>query len=111
MSRAPRARRTAARRSGLLHLARPGRVDQQRATDRDQIVMAASLRSELTFTSFGRHGGTTDASTSGLTETQLMKKGQWSSTKATAHYLHHDHKAKQDAQIKRIKRRKQAARK
>ena len=52
-----------------------------------------------------------EASTSGLTETQLMKKGQWSSTKAMAHYLHHDDEAKQDAQIKRIKRRKQAARK
>ena len=39
-----------------------------------------------------------------------MKKGQWSSTKAMAHYLHHD-EAKQDAQIKRIKRRKQAAKK
>ena len=59
----------------------------------------------------GRHGGTTEASTSGLTETQLMKKGQWSSTKAMAHYLHHDDEAKQDAQIKRIKRRKQAAKK
>jgi hypothetical protein len=34
-----------------------------------------------------------------------MKKGQWSSTKAMAHYLHHDDEAKQDAQIKRIKRR------
>jgi hypothetical protein len=57
------------------------------------------------------HGGTTEASTSGLTETQLMKKGQWSSTKAMAHYLHHDDEAKQDAQMKRIKRRKRAARK
>jgi hypothetical protein len=41
----------------------------------------------------------------------LLKKGQWSSTKAMAHYLHHDDEAKQDAQIKRIKRRKQAAKK
>lgn len=39
-----------------------------------KIIIAAGLRSELTFTSFGRHGGTTEASTSGLTETQLMKK-------------------------------------
>jgi hypothetical protein len=69
------------------------------------------LRAELTFTSFGRHGGTTEASASGLTETQLMKKGQWSSTKAMAHHLHHDDEAKQDAQMKRIKRRKHAARK
>jgi hypothetical protein len=36
----------------------------------------AGLRNELTFTSFGRRGGTTEASTSGLTETQLMQKGQ-----------------------------------
>jgi hypothetical protein len=72
-----------------------------------KIILAAGLRPELTFTSFGRHGGTTEASTSGLTETQLMKKGQWSSTKAMAHYLHHDDEAKQDAQIKRIKQRKQ----
>jgi hypothetical protein len=28
-----------------------------------------------------------------------------------AHYLHHDDEAKQDAQMKRIKRRKQTARK
>lgn len=76
-----------------------------------KIILAAGLRPELTFTSFGRHGGTTEASTSGLTETQLMKNGQWSSTKAMAHYLHHDDEAKRDAQIRRIKRRKQAARK
>ena len=36
---------------------------------------------------------------------QLMEKGQWSSTKAMAHYLHADDEAKQDAQLKRIKRR------
>ncbi|WP_430649903.1 hypothetical protein [Bradyrhizobium tropiciagri] len=35
----------------------------------------------------------------------------WNHRKAMAHYLHHDDEAKQDAQIKRIKRRKQAARK
>jgi hypothetical protein len=64
---------------------------------------------ELTFTSFGRHGGTTEASASGLTETQLMKKGQWSSTKAMVNYLHDDEEAKQDAQMKRIKRRAQQA--
>src|ERR1700757_1097780 len=75
-----------------------------------KIILAAGLRPELTFTSFGRHGGTTEASTSGLTETQLMKKGQWSSTAAMAHYLHHDDEAKQDAQMKRIKRRARQAR-
>jgi hypothetical protein len=39
-----------------------------------KIILAAGLRAELTFTSFGRHGGTTEASASGLTETQLMQK-------------------------------------
>jgi hypothetical protein len=34
-----------------------------------------------------------------------MQKGQWASTSAMAHYLHDDDEAKQDAQIKRIKRR------
>jgi hypothetical protein len=64
-----------------------------------KIVLAAGLRSELTFTWFGRRGGTTEASASGLTETQLMQKVQWSSTAATAHYLHDDDEAKQDAQM------------
>ena len=59
--------------------------------------------------SFGRHGGTTEASASGLTETQLMKKGQRSSTAAMAHYLHDDDEAKQDAQMKRLKRRARQA--
>lgn len=55
------------------------------------------------------HGGTTEESTSGLMETQLMKNGQWSSTAAMAHYLHDDDEAKQDAQMKRIKRRAKQA--
>jgi hypothetical protein len=38
-------------------------------------ILAASLRPELTFTSLGRHGGATEANTSGRTETQLMTKG------------------------------------
>ena len=46
----------------------------------------------------------------GLTETQLMQKGQWSSTAAMAHYLHDDDESKQDAQMKRIKRRARQAR-
>jgi hypothetical protein len=74
-----------------------------------KVIIAAGLRPELTFTSFGRHGGTTEASTSGLTETQLMQKGQWSSTTAMANYLHDDDEAKQDAQMKRIKRRAKQA--
>ncbi|WP_456665411.1 hypothetical protein [Bradyrhizobium sp. USDA 3240] len=60
-------------------------------------ILAAGSRPELTFTSFGPHGGgATEASASGLTETRLMKKGQWSSTKSMARYLHHDDEAKQD---------------
>ena len=39
----------------------------------------------------------------------MMQKGQWSSTAAMAH-LHHDDGAKQDAQIKHIKRRARQAR-
>ncbi|WP_368507841.1 hypothetical protein [Bradyrhizobium lupini] len=38
-----------------------------------------------------------------------MKKGQWSSTAAMAHYLHDDDQAKQDAQMKCIKRRAKQA--
>jgi hypothetical protein len=40
-----------------------------------------------------------------------MEKGQWSSVTAMANYLHDDDEAKQDAQIKRIKRRKQTTKK
>jgi hypothetical protein len=79
------------------------------------IVRAAGLRDELTFTSFGRHGGGTEANHSGLTETQLKQKGQWSSKAAMGHYLHDDDQAKQEAQEKRLKlrakRAKQAAKK
>ena len=49
-----------------------------------KVILAAGLRPELTFTSFGRHGRATEASTSGLTEAQLMNQGQWSSTKVKA---------------------------
>ena len=66
---------------------------------------AAGLPKELTFTSFGRHGGTTESSASGFTELELMSKGQWSSPEAMAHYLHDDDAAKQAAQIKRFKHR------
>ncbi|GIQ78759.1 hypothetical protein [Bradyrhizobium sp. RD5-C2] len=62
----------------------------------NKVILAAGLRPELTFTSFGRHGGTTEASTSDLTETRLMKEGQWSSTRSMAHCLYHDDEAKQD---------------
>ncbi len=42
---------------------------------------------------------------SGLTELELMKKGQWSSTKAMGNYLHANDEAKQQTQLKRIKKR------
>jgi hypothetical protein len=80
-----------------------------------KIIRAAGLRDELTFTSFGRHGGGTEANHSGLTESQLKQKGQWSSKAAMGHYLHDDDQAKQDAQEKRLKlrakRAKQSAKK
>jgi hypothetical protein len=68
-------------------------------------VIDNQLRPELTFTSLGRHGGATEANTSGRTETQLMTKGQWCSTPAMGNYLHDDDEGKQDAQMKRMKRR------
>jgi hypothetical protein len=68
-------------------------------------ILAAGLRPELTFTSLGRHGGATEANTSGRTETQLMTKGQRSSTAAMGNYRHDDDEGKQDAQMKRMKRR------
>jgi len=70
-----------------------------------KIILAAGLRPELTFTSFGRHGGATESKSSGLTTLQLMEKGQWSSVKAMANYLHDDDEGKQEAQMKRIRRR------
>ena len=74
-----------------------------------EIIDAAGLPRELTFTSFGRHGGATESMTSGLTELELMKKGQWSSPKAMVKYLHGDDEGKQTAQLKRIKRRGKSA--
>lgn len=61
-------------------------------------ILAAGLRHEqLTFTSLGRHGGATESNTSGRAETQLMTKGQWSSTAAMGNYLHDDDEGKQEA--------------
>jgi hypothetical protein len=76
-----------------------------------EIIDAAGLPKELTFTSFGRHGGATESAASGLTELELMKKGQWSSTKAMVNYVHGNDEAKQDTQLKRIKRRAKRGRK
>jgi hypothetical protein len=76
------------------------------------IITAAELRPELSFTSFGRHGGATEAEHSGLTQAELMHKGQWSSTKAMKNYLHGNDELRQQAQQKRLARRaKNAARK
>ena len=74
-----------------------------------KIIIAAGLRPELTFMSFGRHGGATESKSPGLATLQLMEKGQWSSVAAMANYLHDDDEGKQEAQIKRIKRRKRAS--
>jgi len=51
------------------------------------IVRAAGLRDELTFTSF-RHGGATEAATSGLSDSELRMKGQWTSNKVLKNYVH-----------------------
>jgi hypothetical protein len=64
----------------------------------------------LTFTSFGRHGGGTEANDSGLTETQLKHRGQWKTKAAMGRYLHRDDQGKQEAQEKRIKLRAKRAR-
>ena len=52
-----------------------------------KIIRAAGLRDELTFTSF-RHGGATEAGTSGLSDRELMVKGQWTTPKALKNYVH-----------------------
>ena len=56
-----------------------------------------------------RHGGPTESKSSGLTALQLMDKGQWSSMAAMGNYLHDDDEGKQEAQMKRIKRRAKSA--
>jgi hypothetical protein len=88
-----------------------GREEQLTQVERKsrEIIDAAGLPKELTFTSFGRHGGATESMTSGLTELELMKKGQWSSPKAMVKYLHGDDEGKQAAQLKRIKKRGKSA--
>jgi hypothetical protein len=52
-----------------------------------KIIRAAGLRDELTFTSF-RHGGATEAGTSGLSNRELMVKGQWTTPKVLKHFVH-----------------------
>jgi hypothetical protein len=51
------------------------------------IIRAAGLRDELTFTSF-RHGGATEAATSGLSDSEMRVKGQWTSSKVLKNYVH-----------------------
>ncbi|WP_193395218.1 hypothetical protein [Bradyrhizobium pachyrhizi] len=51
-----------------------GRMPTQAERISKKIFPAAGLRPELTFTSVGRHGGTTEASMSGLTKTRPMKE-------------------------------------
>jgi hypothetical protein len=57
-----------------------------------EIIDAAGFPKELTFTSFGRHGGATEKE-SGLTVLQLQEKGHWSLVNAMS--LHGNDKAKQ----------------
>jgi hypothetical protein len=66
-------------------------------------ILAAGLRHEqLTFTSLGRHGGATESNTSGH---RNAVHDQGSTTAAMGNYLHDDDEGKQDAQMKRMKRR------
>jgi integrase len=51
------------------------------------IIRATGLRDELTFTSF-RHGGATEAATSGLSDSEMRVKGQWTSNKVLKNYVH-----------------------
>jgi hypothetical protein len=69
------------------------------------VIDADGEPQKLTFTSFGRHGGATESMDSDLTELELMKKGQWSSTKAMGNYLHSNDAGKRKIQLKRIAKR------
>jgi hypothetical protein len=65
-----------------------------------KIIRAAGLRDELTFTSF-RHGGATEAGTSGLSDREMMVKGQWTSPKMLKHYVHKNDEMHINAHAKR----------
>ena len=58
------------------------------------------LRDELTFTSF-RHGGATEATTSGLSDREMMVKGQWTSPKMLKNYVHKNDEMHVNAHEKR----------
>ena len=64
------------------------------------IVRAARLRDELTFTSF-RHGGATEAATSGLSDSEMRVKGQWTSNKVLKNYVHKNDEMHVNAHAKR----------
>jgi len=51
-----------------------------------QIVRAAALRNELTFTSF-RHGGLTEAGDADLTDTQIRAQSRHTSSKVLSKYV------------------------
>jgi hypothetical protein len=51
-----------------------------------EIIRAAGLRDELTFTSF-RHGGFTEAGDAELTDREIMAQGRHKSTKVLPKYV------------------------
>src|SRR4029077_18988884 len=51
-----------------------------------EIIRAAGLRDELTFTSF-RHGGFTEGGDAGLTDREIMAQGQHKSPKVLPRYV------------------------
>jgi hypothetical protein len=62
------------------------------------------MREELTFTSF-RHGGATEAATSGLTDREMRVKGQWTSAKVLKNYVHKNDEMHINAREKRLAKR------
>jgi hypothetical protein len=68
------------------------------------IIRAAGLRDELTFTSF-RHGGATEAATSGLSDSEMRVKGQWTSNKVLKNYVHKNDEMHINAHEKRRSKR------
>src|SRR4029077_20680823 len=63
---------------------RPGLTHMSRKVK--EIIRAAGLRDELTFTSF-RHGGFTERGDAGLTDREIMAQGQHKSAKVLAKYV------------------------
>jgi hypothetical protein len=65
-----------------------------------EIMRAAGLRSELTFTSF-RHGGFTEAGDAGLTDAQIRAQGRHKSAKVLPKYVKRTMKQVADGAKKR----------